>query len=83
MLIIPEKIKVSRALGAEKTLMEMSRKFIEGEARAEGIHVSDLMDPLLAYWNRVNKLPLSDGSRHSRTGTWRAFHRCPGRVWPL
>src|SRR5712671_238301 len=47
---------------AEVRLALQAREWIErGDAdRGVGIHASDLMDPLLAYWKRLKPQPLSE-----------------------
>lgn len=59
MIGIPKSVEVARDSRAEEALLLKARSWVETE-RQEGIHASDILDPLLAYWNRRNPVPLSD-----------------------
>lgn len=60
MLSIPESLKITRSKAAENTLLRKAREWLMKEERDPRIHVSDLLDPRLAYWQRVDPRPLSD-----------------------
>lgn len=59
-LIVPDCINIRRNYGAEESLLDHSRKWIEKEYRDPRVHVSDLLDPRMAYWGRVKPRKLSD-----------------------
>jgi len=60
MLNLPESLKIKRAEQAEESLMKRSREWLAQEKRDPRIHVSDLLDPLLGYWQRRKPKELSD-----------------------
>lgn len=60
MLPLPKSLVITRAPEAEKSLLTHTRTWIEKEERDPRIHVSDLLDPRQAYWNRVNPQPVSN-----------------------
>lgn len=53
-------IKVGRSRKTEKKLLQKVREWIERDERSPGIHVSDLLDPLYAYMQRVHGRKLTD-----------------------
>lgn len=60
MLVLPKSLKIKRAKTAEESLLKKSREWLAGDQRDPRIHVSDLMDPRLAYWQRVDPRELPD-----------------------
>ncbi len=60
MLIVPESLTITRAKHATKSLIKATHKWLGNEKRKEGIHVSDLMDPRQAYWQRRKPKALTD-----------------------
>lgn len=57
MLIIPsgKDLTVSANADEEEHLLEVSRNWLEKEGRSEGIHVSDLLDPMYAWHQKKAK----------------------------
>ena len=55
MLIVPNDIKVEADHVEEKRLLDMTRRWLEQEKRTPGIHVSDLLDPMRAWWSKKDK----------------------------
>lgn len=60
MLTLPTSLKVTRLKSEEAALVAKARKYVEGEERAPGLHASEMLDPLKAYWARLAPRPLSD-----------------------
>lgn len=60
MLPLPTSLSIKRAHSAEDRLVELTKAWLEKEQRDPRIHVSDLLDPRMGYWNRKNPQPLSD-----------------------
>jgi hypothetical protein len=60
MLIPPESLKMTRSKKAEESLMVRSREWLMKEERDPRIHVSDLLDPRVGYWQRMEPKELSD-----------------------
>lgn len=60
MLTLPGSLKVTRLRSAETELVAKARKYVEAEDRAPGIHASEILDPLKAWWSRMDPKPLSD-----------------------
>lgn len=60
MLPLPRGLVITRDLETEQKLLVQVRKYLESEARTDGIHVSDLLDPMLGYWRRVKPRGLPD-----------------------
>lgn len=60
MINLPASLKVSRNKSDETRLLAATRKWLEKENRAEGLHASDLLDPRLAFWRIVDPKPLED-----------------------
>lgn len=59
MLPVPKDLNIVRDFEAEQELLDKSRKFLTREERT-GVHMSDLIDPRLAYFKRINPAPLPD-----------------------
>lgn len=64
MLELPEGLTIDRDELNEVRLTEQARAWIESDNadRVPGVHVSDLMDPRLAYWRARDPKPLTDRS---------------------
>lgn len=64
MLPLPEGLTIERSELDEVRLAEQARAWIEQDnaARDPGIHASDLMDPRLAYWRKIDPKPLTERS---------------------
>ncbi len=60
MLILPDSLKIKRAEESEESLLKHSRTWLEKDKRDPRIHVSDLLDSRLGYWQRQKPRPLSD-----------------------
>ena len=60
MIPVPDSSKVVRNESAERMLGDKARGWIEGEERTPGLHASDLLDPMQAYWQVVDPQPFSD-----------------------
>src|SRR5574341_374313 len=60
MLKLPNSLNIRRAYGAEDKLLEYTKKWLEQEERDPRIHVSDLLNPRMAYWKRKAPKELSD-----------------------
>lgn len=60
MLTLPASLKVTRLRTAETELIAKARKYVEAEERAPGIHATEILDPLKAWWSRMDPKPLSD-----------------------
>lgn len=60
MLNLPSSLKVTRLRTAEAELVAKARKYVEAEERAPGIHATEILDPLKAWWSRMDPKPLSD-----------------------
>lgn len=60
MIQIPESINIVRSPKTERVLLDRSREWLMKDERVPGIHASDLLDPLQAYWRRVDPQPMSD-----------------------
>lgn len=56
----PGSLKVRRNSAAEKMLVQKAREFIEAGDRTPGIHASDLMDELQAFWKHTVKTTIPD-----------------------
>ncbi len=57
---IPSTLVVRRDTASEAELLEAGRAWLTKEERAAGVHASDLLDPLQAYWRNKKPLPLAD-----------------------
>lgn len=53
MLKLPEDVRINRNRAAERTLLDYTHKWLAQEERDPRLHVSDLLNPRLAYWKRV------------------------------
>lgn len=60
MITIPESTQAVRSHKTEKVLLDRTREWLMKEERAGGIHASDLLDPLQAYWRHTSPQPLGD-----------------------
>jgi hypothetical protein len=60
MLLLPPGLEVDRDLEEERRLMAQVREYLEQEDRVPGIHVSDLLDPRLAFWKTKTGDPIPD-----------------------
>ena len=60
MIPIPSGVQVSRNKLAERMLLDKSRAWLEQDNRAVGVHASDIMDPLQAFWRSIAPQPLTD-----------------------
>jgi hypothetical protein len=60
MIKIPEGIAIIRAPKTERQLLDKARIFLTREERTPGIHASDLLDPLRAYWKHTDPRPMED-----------------------
>lgn len=60
MLKLPESIRITRVKKAEERLLARSREWLAREQRDPRLHVSDLLDPRLAYWQRIEPQDLPD-----------------------
>ena len=58
-LELPESIRIARSLTDEAALTDRVQQWVASGDRLPGIHVSDLLEPRLAYWRAVHPLPLS------------------------
>lgn len=57
---IPKTLSIKAAPESEAMLKDRARKWVESAERTPGIHASDLLSPLMAYWNRKHPTPISD-----------------------
>ena len=57
---LPPSLDLTRDEEAEKALVDLAREWLDKGVRAEGVHASDLLMPLLAYWRRVDPQPVQD-----------------------
>jgi hypothetical protein len=57
---ILESAKVARNKASEAELQDKARTWIEGDERAPGLHASDMLDEMMAYWQRVSPKELPD-----------------------
>lgn len=53
-------MNIERKLGYERWLLDTVKTWLQAQPRAEGIHVSDLLYPLKAYWKRMDPQPMTD-----------------------
>jgi hypothetical protein len=60
MLTLPESIVIKRNKSVEGKLIEKARAWVTKDARSNGVHASELLDPRQAYWKRTNPKELSD-----------------------
>lgn len=60
MLQLPASLNIRRAHDSEDRLIDYTKKWLEKEERDPRIHVSDLLDPRMGYWNRAKPKDLSD-----------------------
>lgn len=60
MIPIPETAVITRNRKAEAELQGKARAWIEGDERTPGLHASDLVEPLMAFWQRVSPKTLPD-----------------------
>lgn len=60
MITIPESARISRKSSSERLLIDKAREWITKDDRAPGIHASDVLNPRMAYWQRVKPEPLAD-----------------------
>jgi hypothetical protein len=60
MLALPEGLTIERSLKSEQALTDKCRTWLTQDARKDGIHASDLLDPMMAYWKRKKPQPLTD-----------------------
>lgn len=58
MIPIPDSVTISRKSAREAELYDLTRTWLEKEERSPGIHASSLLDPMMAYWQHKNPLPL-------------------------
>lgn len=55
MLVIPSDVRVEADHKEEDRLLSMTRTWLEKEHRTPGIHVSDLLDPMRAWYTKKDK----------------------------
>jgi len=60
LLIVPDCLHIRRSQGAEESLLSHIRTWLESDKRDPRIHVSDLLDTRLGYWQRKKPLTLPD-----------------------
>ena len=60
MIPIPDSVKLKRNKKSEALLLDKSRKWLEREERAEGIHASDILNPRRAFFQKLFPQPLED-----------------------
>lgn len=56
MFALPKSVKLRRNKRAEAKLYEQSRELL-GDNQREGLHASDLLDPLQTYWRKLKPIP--------------------------
>lgn len=63
-LTLPKTIKIGRLRSKERELVQKFRDVVEGFHRAveSPIHISDLMEPRKAYWQRMKPTSFSDNT---------------------
>jgi len=59
-LTLPKSLVIKRDRKAEGELLEIARKWIDGDHRTPGLHMSDLLEPRKAYWRIVKPMPTPD-----------------------
>ena len=60
MLELPTGLTVERNEAAEAKLTAEARAYVEKGGRPKGLHATDMLDPLRAYWQTVDPRPLTD-----------------------
>jgi len=62
LISLPASLRLSRNTAAEARLRDASRAWLESQdsSRAEGIHASDLLNPLQAFWKYLEPAPYTD-----------------------
>ena len=60
MLDLPEHLVVERNEAAEAKLTAVARAYVEAGTRPVGIHATDVLDPLRAYWQTIEPKALTD-----------------------
>ena len=60
MLELPLGLTVERNEAAEARLVAEARAYVEKGARPKGVHATDILDPLRAYWQHLAPKPLTD-----------------------
>lgn len=57
---IPESLRLKRDKKAERELLDKSREWLTKEVRTPGVHASSLLDPRMAYFEKLNPRTLDD-----------------------
>lgn len=60
MIELPAGLKVERNETVETQLLASARVYVEKGGRPPGVHATDILDPLRAYWQTVAPKPLTD-----------------------
>lgn len=66
MIELPPSLLVEPCKEIEAELYGTAKKWLEAQTRADGIHASELLTPLRAYWKR--KLPSTEGLNEREVG---------------
>ena len=53
-------MNITRAPQFERWLLDKIKAWLESQPRAEGLHVSDILYPMKAYWKKVDPRPMTD-----------------------
>lgn len=59
-ITLPASLALKRNTAAERKLTDAARGWVDKDARAEGIHASDLLDIRQAYWRHTDPRPTGD-----------------------
>lgn len=60
MLALPSSLAVDRDTDDEAKLLGSAKAWLEREIRPDGLHATDLLDPLFTYWRLTKPLPLGN-----------------------
>lgn len=59
-IVVSTDVRLVRNENDEKALTEKARTWLDMDERTPGIHVSDILEPRLAYWRIVDPRPLDE-----------------------